>query len=94
MKPKKDPNKGADEPVGKGKDMASPAFHLVSPSGLPASPSETHSLAKLSDEELFALIKNDDRDAFRLLVERYEGKAVHTARSIVLNMERSPRTSS
>ncbi len=87
MKPKKDPNVGGGKPVEEGKDMASPAFHLVSPSGLSTSRKESNPLAKLSDEELFALIKNDDRDAFRVLMERYEGRAVHTARSIVLNME-------
>ena len=43
--------------------------------------------SQLADEELFALCIDGDRDAFRLLVERYEGKAVHTARGIVGSYE-------
>tara|TARA_B100001750_G_C15423163_1_gene554033 strand:- start:344 stop:985 length:642 start_codon:yes stop_codon:yes gene_type:complete len=66
--------------------MASPALHLVSSVESSASGDEGY-FDNLSDEELFALIKEDDRGAFRCLVERYEGKAVHTARSIVLNLE-------
>ncbi len=42
---------------------------------------------QLSDEELFALCIDGDRDAFRFLVERYEAKAVHTARAIVGSLE-------
>jgi RNA polymerase sigma-70 factor (ECF subfamily) len=41
----------------------------------------------LSDEELFALTCEGEREAFHLLVERYEGKAIHTARSIVGSYE-------
>lgn len=43
--------------------------------------------SQLTDEELFALCIDGDRDAFRLIVERYEGKAVHTARGIVGSYE-------
>ncbi len=43
--------------------------------------------SQLADEELFALCIDGEKDAFRLLVERYEGKAVHTARGIVGSYE-------
>lgn len=41
----------------------------------------------LSDEELLALCCNGEREAFRLLVERYEEKAFHTVRPIVGSVE-------
>ncbi|MDA0666264.1 MAG: sigma-70 family RNA polymerase sigma factor [Planctomycetota bacterium] len=66
--------------------MAAPAFRLV-----PASAEEAQTAQgawdNLSDEELFALTCEGERDAFQLLVERYEGKAIHTARSIVGSYE-------
>jgi len=41
----------------------------------------------LTDEDLFVLTRDGERDAFRLLVERLEGKAVHVARSYVRSFE-------
>jgi len=67
--------------------MNSTALRLVrTPAPDSSSPTADPRL-QLSDEELFALCIDGDRDAFRLLVERYEGKAVHTARGIVGSFE-------
>jgi RNA polymerase sigma-70 factor (ECF subfamily) len=64
--------------------MAQPAFRLVPPPEPAAEQAPvTDAWSQLSDEELFALTCEGERDAFRILVERYEGKAVYTARSIV-----------
>jgi hypothetical protein len=41
----------------------------------------------LTDEDLFVLTREGERDAFRLLVERLEGKAVHVAQSYVRSLE-------
>lgn len=41
----------------------------------------------LSDEELLAITCSGDRDAFRILVERYEEKALFTARALVGSAE-------
>ncbi len=41
----------------------------------------------LTDEELFVLTREGEREAFRILVERYEGRALHVARGIVGSME-------
>lgn len=66
--------------------MATPAFRLVTNDSAQADASlETWSA--LTDEELFALTREGEREAFRLLVERYEGRAIHTARSIVGSFE-------
>jgi|SaaInl4_150m_RNA_FD_contig_51_1137085_length_1799_multi_3_in_0_out_0_3 RNA polymerase sigma-70 factor, ECF subfamily len=70
--------------------MSSPALRLVRTPSL-ESPPETESgvdpRAQLTDEELFALCIDGDRNAFRVIVERYEGKATHTARAIVGSYE-------
>jgi len=66
--------------------MSAPAFRLV-PSASEEAPSAVGAWADLSDEELFALTCEGEREAFHLLVERYEGKAIHTARSIVGSYE-------
>lgn len=66
--------------------MAAPAFRLVPPVNEEAQTAEG-AWADLSDEELFALTCEGEREAFHLLVERYEGKAIHTARSIVGSFE-------
>ena len=70
--------------------MGSPALRLVhhqppeagSASGLAASVRD-----QLSDEELLALCTAGDVDAFRILVERYEERAIHTARAVVGSLE-------
>lgn len=49
--------------------------------------SHSASYGGLGDEELMALACADEQEAFRVLVERYEDRAVHTARSVVGNME-------
>ncbi|MBC8371316.1 MAG: sigma-70 family RNA polymerase sigma factor [Planctomycetes bacterium] len=41
----------------------------------------------LTDEDLFVLTRDGERDAFRLLVERLEGKALHIARGYVRSIE-------
>ena len=66
--------------------MAAPAFRLVSSDPDQASAS-LEAWASLTDEELFTLTCEGEREAFRLLVERYEGRAIHTARSIVGSYE-------
>ncbi|MDP7063271.1 MAG: sigma-70 family RNA polymerase sigma factor [Planctomycetota bacterium] len=66
--------------------MSAPAFRLVPPASEDAS-STLGAWADLSDEELFALTCEGEREAFHLLVERYEGRAIHTARSIVGSYE-------
>jgi len=66
--------------------MSAPAFRLVPPVSEDA-PSTVGAWADLSDEELFALTCEGEREAFHLLVERYEGRAIHTARSIVGSYE-------
>jgi RNA polymerase sigma-70 factor, ECF subfamily len=64
--------------------MSSPALRLVrTPAPDTSSQASADPREQLTDEELFALCIDGDRDAYRLLVERYEGKAVHTARAIV-----------
>ena len=66
--------------------MATPAFRLVAPETAEQA-SSLETWASLTDEELFALTREGEREAFRLLVERYEGRAIHTARSIVGSYE-------
>lgn len=63
--------------------MAAPALRLV-PAQEEASAS---AWSVLTDEELFQLTREGERDAFRLLVERYEARAVHVARGIVGSYE-------
>ncbi|TAH38634.1 MAG: RNA polymerase sigma factor [Planctomycetota bacterium] len=70
--------------------MVSPALRLVhhrsGPAPLPGSDAfraARDPREQLSDEELLAVTCGGDLDAFRLLVERYEEKAMHTARSMV-----------
>lgn len=63
--------------------MAAPALRLV-PAQEEASAS---AWSALTDEELFQLTREGERDAFRLLVERYEARAVHVARGIVGSYE-------
>ncbi|MFT7516873.1 MAG: RNA polymerase sigma-70 factor (ECF subfamily) [Myxococcota bacterium] len=41
----------------------------------------------LTDEDLFVLTRDGERDAFRLLVERFEGKAIHVAHGYVRSFE-------
>ena len=68
--------------------MSSPALRLVRTPSLESPPeSGVDPRAQLTDEELFALCIDGDRNAFQLIVERYEGKAVHTARAIVGSFE-------
>ncbi|MBT3341085.1 MAG: sigma-70 family RNA polymerase sigma factor [Planctomycetes bacterium] len=76
--------------------MGSSAFKLVSPAATKASLADgvladiepvEHGWASLSDEELMALTCKGERDAFRLLVERYELRALHTARGILRRTE-------
>ncbi len=66
--------------------MGAHALRLV-----PAAPVEAAPPAdprqELTDEELLALVCAGEREAFRILVERYEEKAVHTARAIVGSTE-------
>ena len=66
--------------------MATPAFRLV-PSDPAQATGSLDTWSELSDEELFALTREGEREAFRLLVERYEGRAIYTARSIVGSYE-------
>ena len=66
--------------------MSSPALKLIS-STVPDTLSEGGGWDSLADEELFALCLDGEKEAFRLLVERYEARAVHTARGIVGNTE-------
>ncbi len=63
--------------------MAAPALRLVPAQGDPA----TSAWSGLTDEELFHLTQEGERDAFRLLVERYETRAIHVARGIVGSYE-------
>lgn len=63
--------------------MAAPALRLVPAQG----ETSTSAWAALTDEELFQLTREGERDAFRLLVERYEARAVHVARGIVGSYE-------
>ncbi|MCH2102008.1 MAG: sigma-70 family RNA polymerase sigma factor [Planctomycetes bacterium] len=67
--------------------MNSAALRLVRTSSHDSLESGSDPRSQLADEELFALCIDGDRGAFRLLVERYEGKAVHTARGIVGSYE-------
>ena len=75
--------------------MGTPALRLVHHRpGLAPVPGSGDSVLRsrdpriqLSDEELLAITCGGDVDAFRLLVERYEEKALHTARSIVASPE-------
>jgi RNA polymerase sigma-70 factor (ECF subfamily) len=87
----KKPEKGQqeeEEPVVTFETMGSPAFRLVPPPDHQAEEAPVaDAWSQLSDEELFALTTEGERDAFRILVERYEGKAVYTARSIVGSFE-------
>jgi RNA polymerase sigma-70 factor (ECF subfamily) len=66
--------------------MNSSALKLVSETA-PLTPPPGVSGAILSDEELFALCIDGQRAAFQTLVERYEAKAVFTARGFVGNTE-------
>ncbi len=63
--------------------MAAPVLRLVASEGATAVSAWTG----LTDEELFQLTCEGERDAFRLLVERYEARAVHVARGIVGSYE-------
>lgn len=68
--------------------MSSPALRLVRTPSLESPPEAgVDPRVQLSDEELFALCIDGDRNAFQLIVERYEGKATHTARAIVGSYE-------
>ena len=82
----KKPNAQGDSPVEGGRNMNSSALKLVSETA-PLTPPPGVSGAILSDEELFALCIDGQRAAFQTLVERYEAKAVFTARGIVGNTE-------
>lgn len=63
--------------------MAAPVLRLVSPQ----TETPVSAWSGLTDEELFQLTCEGERDAFRLLVERYETRAVHVARGIVGSYE-------
>ncbi len=63
--------------------MASPVLRLVTPQAETAVPV----WSGLTDEELFELTCEGEREAFRLLVERFETRAVHVARGIVGSYE-------
>lgn len=63
--------------------MAAPALRLVPPQAAQAA----SAWSGLTDEELFQLTREGEREAFRLLVERYEARAVHVARGIVGSYE-------
>jgi RNA polymerase sigma-70 factor (ECF subfamily) len=63
--------------------MAAPVLRLVPPEA----ETEVSAWSALTDEELFQLTREGERDAFKLLVERYEARAVHVARGIVGSYE-------
>ncbi len=67
--------------------MASPALRLVhhapAPKRAAGGEAGREGREELSDEELLALTCAGERDAFRVLVERYEERALHTARAVV-----------
>lgn len=70
--------------------MGAPALRLVHhhPAAERATGSSGVSgMGGLLDEELFALSCAGEKEAFRLLVERYEERAIHTARAVVGNLE-------
>ncbi|MCH2112092.1 MAG: sigma-70 family RNA polymerase sigma factor, partial [Planctomycetes bacterium] len=82
---KNHPNGGPSLPVGEA-SMGHPAMRLVHRSTVESS-TQVDARAALSDEELMALTCDGDQGAFRVLVERYEDRAVHTARAVVGNIE-------
>lgn len=63
--------------------MGAPVLRLVPPEAETA----VSAWSGLTDEELFQLTREGERDAFKLLVERYEARAVHVARGIVGSYE-------
>lgn len=63
--------------------MGAPVLRLVPPEAEAA----VSAWSGLTDEELFQLTREGERDAFKLLVERYEARAVHVARGIVGSYE-------
>jgi RNA polymerase sigma-70 factor (ECF subfamily) len=65
--------------------MGHPALRLVHHQ--PAPSAAASGLESLEDEDLFALTCTGQKEAFRVLVERYEDRAVHTARAVVGNTE-------
>ncbi len=65
--------------------MGHPALRLVHHQ--PPSQDQASGIEQLQDEELLALACAGEKDAFRVLVERYEERAVHTARAVVGNVE-------
>jgi RNA polymerase sigma-70 factor (ECF subfamily) len=70
--------------------MDNSALHLLTDVTDDKSTDSNDSLSQwhnLTDEDLFVLTRDGERDAFRLLVERYEGKAVHVARGYVRSFE-------
>ncbi len=78
-------NEGPEQPVTEGKVMGHPALRLVHHQ--PARADGASGFEQLQDEELLALACADQKEAFRVLVERYEERAVHTARAVVGNIE-------
>ncbi|RMH03936.1 MAG: sigma-70 family RNA polymerase sigma factor [Planctomycetota bacterium] len=69
--------------------MGQPALRLVHRQDPPSvsAAEAAEGLASLSDEELLALSCAGEKEAFRVLVERYQDRAVHTARAVVGNLE-------
>ncbi len=65
--------------------MGHPALRLVHHQ--PVASAAASGLESLEDEDLFALTCTGQKEAFRVLVERYEDRAVHTARAVVGNTE-------
>jgi len=69
--------------------MKNSALHLITDTS-DSKPLELDDFSQwhnLSDEDLFVLICDGERDAFRLLVERLEAKSIHVARSYVRSFE-------
>jgi len=89
--PPKDPNKAPPATVSEGSDMSQAALRLIHHQTPIRPESEAHesvvSFGGLGDEELMALACAEEQEAFRVLVERYEDRAIHTARSVVGNLE-------
>ncbi|MBC8327643.1 MAG: sigma-70 family RNA polymerase sigma factor [Planctomycetes bacterium] len=65
--------------------MGHPALRLVHHQA--PSQDRASGLEQLRDEELLALACDGEKTAFLILVQRYEDRAVHTARAVVGNLE-------
>lgn len=71
--------------------MGQPQLRLIhhTPPAEAAAESQADPRTQLSDEELLAICCGGDREAFKILVDRYEEKALHTVRTIVGSPETS-----